>query len=83
MWVIASLLLGWFFGVSTTFGETYGPLAGIVALLLWAYLSSVAILLGASVAVQLEAVRAGVASPRRLADPESPTNLTGRIVAAR
>ena len=32
---------------STSFGDTYGPLAGIVALLLWALLSSVAVLFGA------------------------------------
>ena len=31
-----------FFAVSTSFGQTYGPLAGIVALLLWALLSAVA-----------------------------------------
>jgi YihY family inner membrane protein len=82
IWVIVTLALGWFFHTSTTFGETYGPLAGIVALLLWAYLSSVAVLFGAAVAVQLEAVRAGVASPRRLTDPGSAVGVNGRIVAA-
>jgi uncharacterized BrkB/YihY/UPF0761 family membrane protein len=53
-----------FFQASTTFSTTYGPLAGMVALLLWAFLSSFAILFGAAVAVQLEAVRAGAATPR-------------------
>jgi uncharacterized BrkB/YihY/UPF0761 family membrane protein len=51
-------------GVSATFGETYGSLAGIVALLLWALLASLAFLFGAAVAVQLEAVRAGRGGPR-------------------
>ena len=37
---------------------------GMMALLLWALLSSVAILFGAAVAVQLEAVRAGASAPR-------------------
>ena len=46
---------------STSFGDTYGPLAGIVALLLWSLLSAVAVLFGAAVAAQLEAVRAGAA----------------------
>jgi uncharacterized BrkB/YihY/UPF0761 family membrane protein len=36
----------------------------MIALLLWALFSSVAILFGAAIAVQLEAVRAGAASPR-------------------
>lgn len=52
------------FRVSATFGETYGSLAGIVALLLWALLASLAFLFGAAVAVQLEAVRAGRAVPQ-------------------
>lgn len=43
---------------SSTFGRAYESLAGIVALLLWALLSSVAMLFGASVAAELEAVRA-------------------------
>ena len=48
-----------FFRVSTSFGDTYGPLAGIVALLLWALLSSIAVSSARAVAAQLEAVRAG------------------------
>lgn len=33
--------MGLFFELSSSFGDTYGPLAGTVALLLWALLSSV------------------------------------------
>ena len=58
------LALSIFFSLSTSFGDTYGPLAGMVALLLWALLSSVAIFFGAAVAAQLEAVRAGAAAPQ-------------------
>jgi YihY family inner membrane protein len=58
-WVLVTAALALFFTVSTSFGETYGPLAGMVALLLWAFLSSVAIFFGAAAAAQLEAVRAG------------------------
>jgi YihY family inner membrane protein len=64
LWSAVTLVLGLFFQASTTFSTTYGPLAGMVALLLWALLSSIAILFGAAVAVQLEAVRAGAAAPR-------------------
>lgn len=66
-WVLVTLALGAFFAVSSSFGDTYGPLAGMVALLLWAFLSSVAILFGAAAAAQLEAVRAGARRPQ---DPE-------------
>ena len=64
LWTLVTLGLGLFFRVSTSFGDTYGPLAGIVALLMWALLSSVAVLFGAAVAAQLEAVRAGAPEPQ-------------------
>jgi uncharacterized BrkB/YihY/UPF0761 family membrane protein len=63
-WVLCTVGLGLFFALSKTFGETYGPLAGLIALLLWALLSSVSILLGGAVTAQLEAVRAGAGPPR-------------------
>ncbi len=68
LWVIVTLGFDLFFSLSSTFGKTYGPLAGIVALLLWSYMSSVAVLLGVSVAAQLEAVRAGVPAPQAARD---------------
>ena len=64
LWSLATLGLGVFFQASTTFSTTYGPLAGMMALLLWALLSSVAILFGAAIVAQLEAVRAGTPAPR-------------------
>lgn len=63
-WLIVTAGLGYFFSVSKSFGQTYGPLAGIVALLLWSLLSAVAVLYGGAVAAQLEAVRAGVREPQ-------------------
>lgn len=64
LWLVVTALLGFFFSVSSSFGQTYGPLAGIVALQLWAFLSSVALLYGGALAAQLEAVRAGEAEPQ-------------------
>ena len=64
LWLLATLLLAGFFRWSSTFGETYGPLAGIVALSLWALLSSIALLYGAAVNAQLEAVRAQASAPQ-------------------
>ena len=65
LWVAVTLALGLVFRFSTSFGDTYGPLAGIVALQLWALLSSMGILFGGSVAAQLEAVRSGSPRPSR------------------
>jgi YihY family inner membrane protein len=59
LWVVSTIALALFFQWSTTFGQTYGPLAGIVALMIWALLISLSLLYGAAVAAQLEAVRAG------------------------
>jgi YihY family inner membrane protein len=61
----ATLGLDLFFRLSATFDKTYGPLAGIVALMLWASLAAIALLYGAAAAAQLEAVRAGRADPLR------------------
>jgi uncharacterized BrkB/YihY/UPF0761 family membrane protein len=63
--MIVTVALGAIFSLSSNFGQTYGPLAGFVALLLWTVLSSIALLYGVAVAAQLEAVRAGVPAPRR------------------
>ncbi|MDQ1522008.1 MAG: hypothetical protein QOI55_3081 [Actinomycetota bacterium] len=64
LWALSTVALGAFFSASKSFGQTYGPLAGVVALLLWALFSSVALLFGGAVAAQLEAVRAGDSKPQ-------------------
>jgi len=64
LWSLVTFGLGLFVRLSSSFGDAYGPLAGVVALLLWAFLSSVAVLYGAAIAAQLEAVRSGQSAPR-------------------
>jgi YihY family inner membrane protein len=83
--MIVTLALNGLFQLSSTFGQTYGPLAGFVALLLWTLLTSIALLYGVALAAQLEAVRAGVPAPRRTVeiDQASPdTTAAPRIPAA-
>src|SRR5262245_10533999 len=74
-WAVVTFGLGVLLRWSGSFGDTYGPLAGMVAVLLWGLLSSIAVLFGAAVAAQLEAVRAGVSAPRRTA-PVGPGTIT-------
>jgi len=64
LWFIVTLAMGLVFRVSHSFGDTYGPLAGIVALQLWCMLSSMTILFGGAVAAQLEAARSGRREPQ-------------------
>jgi YihY family inner membrane protein len=71
LWVLFTALLALYVQTSGSFGSTYGPLTGVMALLLWANLTSIAIFLGIAFGAQLEAVHAGVPEPK-LADPEGP-----------
>jgi YihY family inner membrane protein len=71
-WVLVTVGLGLFLGFSSSFGTTYGPLAGLVALQLWTLLSAIAIFYGAAVAAQLEAVRAGSPQPREQVEEPVP-----------
>ena len=76
LWFVFTGLLAFYLNQSSgTFGQTYGPLTGIIAILIWTFLTSLAIYLGLAFAAQLEAVRAGVPGPR----PASrPTRRAGR-----
>jgi YihY family inner membrane protein len=70
---IVTVALDAVFQISSTFGKTYGPLAGIVALMIWAVLASIALLFGAAIGAQLEAVRGGRPDPqsaRKVMDSE-------------
>lgn len=63
LWLVFTALLALYVATSESFGRVYGPLTGIIALLLWSQLTSVALLFGLAFGAQLEAVRAGVLSP--------------------
>jgi YihY family inner membrane protein len=63
LWWLVSLLLAAYAAESREFGATYGPLTGVMALLLWANLTGIALFVGIAFTAQLEARRAGVAGP--------------------
>ncbi|MEA2696208.1 MAG: hypothetical protein QOI66_479, partial [Myxococcales bacterium] len=64
-WIVVTVAFSVVVQASSSFGEVYGPLAGVVALQIWTFFSATAILFGAAIAAQLEAVRSGTRSPRR------------------
>ena len=64
LWIVFMGLLALYIDATANFGATYGPLAGTIGVLLWSFLSSVALFAGLAVAAQLEAVRAGVTATR-------------------
>jgi YihY family inner membrane protein len=63
LWWLASLLLAGYVRLSDDFNATYGPLTAMMALLLWANLTGVALFLGIAFAAQLEARRVGITRP--------------------
>ncbi|KOX10450.1 ribonuclease BN [Micromonospora sp. NRRL B-16802] len=73
LWWLASLLLAAYVRFSDDFGQTYGALTGMMALLLWANLTGMALFGGLSFAAQLEALRIGVQEPAQpdLWEPEA------------
>ena len=56
-------LLAAYVKLSPSFGDIYGPLAGVFALLLWSLLSAIALFYGTALCAQLEAVRSGRPEP--------------------
>ncbi|WP_428961252.1 YihY/virulence factor BrkB family protein [Micromonospora fluostatini] len=86
LWWLTSLLLAAYVAFSSGFGQTYGALTGMMALLLWANLTGMALFGGLAFAAQLEALRIGVEDPARpdLWAPETdraPLDDTGEMTA--
>ena len=63
LWFVFTAALALYVSVSGGFGQTYGPLAGFIALMIWSLLTALALFFGLAVAAQLEAIRAGAPRP--------------------
>jgi membrane protein len=53
-WLLVSLLFSFYVNHVSSYQETYGSLTGVVVLLLWLYLSAMAVVLGAELNAELE-----------------------------
>ncbi len=58
LWLLFSGGLALYLSVSSTFGETYGSLAGLIGVLIWSQLSALALLAGLAFTAELELERA-------------------------
>ena len=68
LWIGATLLLALVYENLATFGSSLGPVLGVIALLVWAYLTAVAVLYGLAFAAELESEGAGQGEPERDVD---------------
>jgi uncharacterized BrkB/YihY/UPF0761 family membrane protein len=67
---------------SRDFGVTYGPLTAVMALLLWANLTGIALFVGVAFAAQLEATRVGISGPA-VADQDKSLERTETTLTSR
>jgi YihY family inner membrane protein len=58
VWILATVLLGVVYERVSSLGGSFGPLLGVLALLVWAFGTGLAVLYGLAFAAQLEAERA-------------------------
>lgn len=63
LWLLVTLLLALYVNSGVSFNQVYGPLTAVMALLLWANGSGIALLSGLAWSAQLEACRAGQVAP--------------------
>jgi membrane protein len=60
VWIIASLLLRVYLHFFNTYTRSYGSLGAVMVLLLWLYITGLAILLGGEINAEIEAAQAAV-----------------------
>jgi membrane protein len=54
LWVLASVGFSFYVGSFATYGKTYGALGGVIALLMWFYISSFIMVIGGEINAEME-----------------------------
>ena len=70
LWLAGSAAFGWYVQNFGSYNETFGTLGGVIVLLLWLWLSSFIVLLGAEIDAQIEAQAKQAPQPDS-GDPET------------
>lgn len=83
-WVIASALFGVYVANFSTYDRTYGSLAGVIAFLLWLWITNLALLFGAELDAEIERARelqAGIAAEEFIQLPPRDTRRSDKAAA--
>jgi membrane protein len=81
LWLAASLGLRFYVTNFANYSATYGSIGGVILLMLWLYLSGLALLLGAEVNAEIEhaAARRGAPDAKQAGEHEAPAD-RGRVL---
>ncbi len=77
VWIVASVLFGFYVANFGSYNKTYGALAGVIVFLLWLWITNLALLFGAEVDSEIERGRqlqAGLPAERELQLPPKDTH---------
>ncbi|WP_454048896.1 YihY/virulence factor BrkB family protein [Cellulomonas sp. Marseille-Q8402] len=81
VWLIASLAFGFYVANFGSYGSTYGSLAGVIIMLLWLWLSNLALLFGAELDAEVERGRelqGGIEAERTIQLPPRDTRASDK-----
>jgi membrane protein len=57
LWILASVAFAFYVANFANYNKTYGTLGGVIAFLVWLWISNIAVLLGAEINAELERER--------------------------
>jgi membrane protein len=85
VWIVASVAFGFYVANFSHYDRTYGSLAGVIAFLLWLWITNLALLFGAELDAELERGRelqAGIEAERTLQLPPRDTRKSDKAARA-
>ncbi len=84
VWIVASAAFGFYVANFSSYDKTYGSLAGVIAFLLWLWITNLALLFGAELDAEMERGRqlqAGIAAEEEIQLPPRDTRKSDKAAA--
>ena len=77
LWIVGSSLLSWYLSNFANYNATYGALGAVVGLMMWMWLSTIVVLVGAELNSEIEHQTARDST----VGPEKPLGARGAVMA--